>query len=112
MRPNVTAANFISPIQFWRIAMKNFIVTLLSTSLLTLSALSHAGNDRDPHFTRDYACKVLESTNRQIESELRNNLDVGMPQFQVDGAGAFGVDYSTTRLETQASNSSPTSSVR
>jgi len=89
--------------------MKNFTLTLLGTSLLALSTLAHAGNDRDQHFTRDYACKVLESTNRQIESELRNNLDVGMPQFQVDGAGAFGVDHSTTRLETQASNSSPSS---
>jgi len=89
--------------------MNNLAITLLGTSLLALSTLAQASNERDPHFTRDYACKVLESTKLQIESELRNSPDIGMPQLQVDGAGAFGVDYSTSRLETQASNSSPTS---
>ena len=89
--------------------MRNLIITLTSTTLLTLSALTHAGSDRDQHFTRDYACKVLESTSKQIETELRNNLNVGMPQLQVEGAGEFGVDYSSAQVETHASNSSPTS---
>ena len=89
--------------------MKNFTITLTSAILLTFSTLTLAGSDRDQHFTRDYACKVLESTSQQIETELRNNLNVGMPQLQVDEAGAFGVDFSAAQVETQASNSSPTS---
>ena len=89
--------------------MKNLIITLTSTTLLTLSTLSHAGSDRDQHFTRDYACKVLESTSQRIETELRNNLNVGMPQLQVDGAGAFGAAFYPAKVEPQASNSSPTS---
>jgi len=89
--------------------MKNLTLTLLATALLALSTLAHAGNHRDPHFTRDYACKVLESTSRQIESELRNNLDIGMPQLQVERAGTFGVDHSTAGVATQASNTSPSS---
>ncbi len=91
--------------------MRTLIIALTSTTLLTLSTLTHAGSDRDQHFTRDYACKVLESTSKQIESELRSNLNVSMPQLQVDEAGAFGVDFSTAQVETQASNSS-SSSVR
>jgi len=89
--------------------MKNFIITLTSMTLLTLSTLTLAGSDREQHFTRDYACKVLESTSKQVESELRANLNVAMPQLQVDETGQFGVDYSAAQVETQASNSSPTS---
>ena len=89
--------------------MKNLIITLTSTTLFTLSALTHAGMDRDQHFTRDYACKVLESTSKQIETELRSNLNIGMPQLRVEEAGEFGIGHSTAQVGTQASNSSPAS---
>ncbi len=89
--------------------MKTLILTLTSTALVSLATLTHADVDRDHHFTRDYACKVLESTSKQVETDLRNNLNVSMPQLQVEEAGQFGVDYSSTEVETQASNSSPTS---
>ena len=89
--------------------MKNLIITLTSTTLLALSALTHAGIDRYQHFTRDYACKVLESTRKQIETEMRSNFNVYMPQLQVEEGGEFGVDYSSAQVETQASNSSSTS---
>ena len=89
--------------------MKNLIITLTSTMLLTLSILTHAGIDPDQHFTREYARKVLESTSQQIETELRSNLNVSMPQLEIKETGEFGIDYSSAQVETQASNSSPTS---
>ena len=89
--------------------MRNLIITLTSTTLLTIATLTQADSAREQHFTRDYACKVLESTRRQIETELRNNLNVGMPRLQIDAAGTFSVDDSTAQVETHASNSSSTS---
>lgn len=89
--------------------MRNPIIALTGTTLLAFASLTQAGNDRDPHFTRDYACKVLESTRRQIDAELRNNLNIGMPQLQFDAAGATGADHAAAQGETQTSNSSPTS---
>ena len=82
--------------------MKNLIITLASTTLLTLSALTHAGTDRNQHFTRDYACKVLESTSKQIETELRSNLNFSMPQLKIEEADEFGIDYSSAQVETHA----------
>ncbi len=40
----------------------------MRTSIITLSTLTHAGSDRDPHFTRDHACKVLESDQTQASN--------------------------------------------
>ena len=49
--------------------MRNLIITLIGATLLTLSTLTHAGSDRDQYFTRDNACKVLES----VETESSNS---------------------------------------
>lgn len=90
--------------------MKNLIITATGAAVLALSAFAQAGIHRDlQHSTRDSVCQVLENTSRQIESELRSNLNISMPQLHIEEAGEFGVDQSPAQVDTHASNSGHTS---
>lgn len=86
--------------------MKNVIRTAATAAALTVTTLAQAGMARDRDLACEYARAALEYTSRQIESELRDNLNVGMPELLIEQAGEFGIDHSGNRAETHATTSS------
>lgn len=86
--------------------MKNLIRTAATVAALTLTSLAQAGIPGDQeNLACEYARAALESTSRQIETELRNNLNVDMPVLHFEQAGEFGVDHSPQRAEMHATTS-------
>lgn len=85
--------------------MKNLIRTAAAIAALTVTTLAQAGVPRSQDLACEYARAALETASRRIETELRDNLNVDMPELRIEQADEFGVDHSSNRAETHATTS-------
>lgn len=71
-----------------------------------LAAPAHAGIPSGQDSVCDAAADALRAIGVQIETQLRNDLNVGVPELLIEDAGASAVGDSRASTRTHASNSS------